>query len=315
MRLLLVGALVIGSVAACKGKERPSEKQAPRASGSLPAGPIKPADPTTPPDAAPAPSTGDARMTPGELLAQVRGHADRICACTDPQCITTRTQELITWSQSAAHLPTAADSPELAAQGARIQKCIDARGKPPVVLTGFPDAPATPVTSADQLVRHTFDGLTGFAVARLELAYIPASGVLDPTYSKATVSYGTSRALLEDDPRRPLGAPVPDPEPEAVIAKRQCPEVTWRGGARSHVLRACQLVQPLPHPRCTVVEIWKQAIAKGAPPEALAVLSFRLGSTPQAPPMWGFTIDDAPRKVHFVRYLPDACELAVEKPQ
>ncbi len=266
------------------------------------------------------PPPSDAVPTPPipeqSLLPKVRDLTERMCACKDSACVTRVTDELVAWGKSMPSNPPTPKPAELAEMqtlSTRLQGCINARGESSEIA-GFPAAPTSQLKTADEIIHHTYAGLTGFGVARLELSYVHADGTLDPAYGKAAIRLGRSRTALEDDPSRPLGAPLPDPEPADEVAKRKCPDVAWNRGARTHTLKPCQLVDALPRPRCAVAEVWKQAIAKGAPAEGLAVLGFRRGANPAEPPYWSFVIDDAPRKFHFLKHIPDTCEVVAEKP-
>jgi hypothetical protein len=103
-------------------------------------------------------------------------------------------------------------------------------------------------------------------------------------------------------------------------AGHHCPRVSWEPGKLDdHADGAsCAYVMTtgLHHPHCTVREVWKRAIAKGAPPQALAQLHLEvIDILIEAPrQVWKFTIEDAPRNIHISEEIADDCEPIVEKP-
>src|SRR5262249_52630129 len=124
-----------------------------------------------------------------------------------------------------------------------------------------------------------------------------------------------------DDPKRPIGAPVPTPSPVDWLSSGRiddCPHVEWNPGRLEDAASggSCtMMIAALGPPHCTVREIWKRAIAKGAPAAALAQIALEsalLSDEPRS--SWTFTIEDAPRNIHISEEFPDDCEPVVEKP-
>jgi hypothetical protein len=72
----------------------------------------------------------------------------------------------------------------------------------------------------------------------------------------------------------------------------------------------CAIVGEFTPIRCTATQIWARALRDGAPPAALARIEL---ASEQHPLGWSFRIEDAPRKIRFVKTYPDDCELMLEK--
>ncbi|HEX3759852.1 MAG TPA: hypothetical protein VHW23_14155, partial [Kofleriaceae bacterium] len=184
--------------------------------------------------------------------------------------------------------------------------------------------------TADAVIQRAFDRANDtFAVSDLTLEYVRQDGTLDPTYGHAQIQFGHRPhppPPPADDPRRPIGAPVPPPaavQESLFDHQDDCPRVTWEPGHFESVAggSSCgQLIPPirgpLGHPHCGVREIWKRAIAKGAPAEALARLALETDmlADDHTRPVWKFTIEDAPRGIHIEETIADDCEPVVEKP-
>lgn len=191
-----------------------------------------------------------------------------------------------------------------------------ARAGPPV-----PDA-------ADIVLHRAFAHVSdAYAVSDAVLEYVRQDGTLDPTYGHALFKFGHSPhppPPPADDPKRPIGAPVPSgPSPVSLFDRGEdCPRVTWKAGKLDDEAGgvSCELfmpplLMPLRHPRCTVREIWKRAIAKGAPAQALARLQpEREMRSDEATQVWKFTIEDAPRGIHIEETFADDCNPVVEQP-
>lgn len=190
-----------------------------------------------------------------------------------------------------------------------------------------PDAAPIPST-ADAVIQRAFDRANDtFAVSDATLEYVRQDGTLDPTYGGAQFYFGHRPhppPPPADDPKRPIGAPVPPPPAQESLFDHHddCPRVSWRPGYFGSVAGGTSCVPfmppikvPLSHPHCGVGEIWKRAIAKGAPAEALAKLELQSDlAAENARQLWKFTIEDAPRGIRIEEMFADDCEPVVEKP-
>lgn len=65
--------------------------------------------------------------------------------------------------------------------------------------------------------------------------------------------------------------------------------------------------------RCSVVDTWKKAIAKGAPPAGLARIELGVTSDRTWARTWTYVLQDEPRGIDIREVFPDDCPLAVEK--
>jgi len=186
-------------------------------------------------------------------------------------------------------------------------------------------APA-PVTSVDDMLKRSFAELGGeYFAATIEIEYVRPDGTLDPTYGNLVVEAGKhpppKPPKPADDPNRPVGAPEPVDEDHhrdlVAMAMARCPNIRWRDGqmvVRRDGSCAMFLRQKLTMPRCTVLGILARARDRGAPPNALAKISFDVGFGEDAVQTWRITIDDNPRDIHFKLEGNDDCEPIVEKP-
>lgn len=189
---------------------------------------------------------------------------------------------------------------------------------------------AAPVpAAADAVLHRAFSHASDtFAVSDVVLEYVRQDGTLDPTYGHAQFKFGHRPhppPPPADDPKRPIGAPIPPSPPAVSLFERSedCPRVTWESGQLDDEAGGISCEQfmppirmPLSHPRCTVREIWKRAIAKGAPAEALARLQAEGDMlSDDARQVWKFAIEDAPRGIHIEETFADDCNPVVEQPQ
>lgn len=254
------------------------------------------------------PGSGSGSGASAEVVIQkLRQQVEKTCACTSAACIESAMHDLAGWSWTSDL--TEAQRQTIRSLEEQLATCRTRAAAPPTTdENGLAVAPSTPLLDADKIVHHTYRSLGRYVVAELALSYVRASGELDPKYGVARIALGIAKpADPEEDPDRPLGAPVAAPEPPPDVSRDRCPVLTWTKGMRNTTLAPCALALPIVRPRCTVAEVWKRAIAAKAPPEGLATLSYRPGT-------WTFAIDDAPRKVHVQQDIADTCEAAAEKP-
>jgi hypothetical protein len=260
-------------------------------------------------------------------VAKMQEFTDLMCRCTadDKACADTVMGEMNRWSaieaQESRDLPKPDEAMIKRMQdiGTRYGECMaraygasssDTPPAPPPLPTG------EKITSADRIIKLTFDGAGANTVGNVELSYVRSDGTLDPAYGRAEFDFGKrKKPKPADDPNRPLGAPVPvdDSIVDDVMAK--CPTHTWSNGVDQQREGPCMTFGAVTRPRCSVLEVWKRAIEAGAPAAGLAVLRLRptLGGTDGAQE-WEFSIDDTPRNLHFSHEVSDTCDPTLEKP-
>ena len=259
----------------------------------------------------------------GPTLARMSEFADMMCACKDKACADQVQEGMTKWATDlaakggAGEKLDAATVKKMTELGEKYAACMTtamARNAKPKLPPPAPKQPTLPaavaspatidavVTNARIWARGEHDQLH---IVHLFVAYVGADGVVDPAHGKVTVELGrvSQRA---DDPKRRTGAPVTS----AVSQPTRCTELSWTAqGWNRLTLEECRDAAA-PFPRCTVPTIWKRAIDKGAPADALAVLSLSESTTRQ----WNFSIIDDLRKVAISYGFDDNCELMVEKP-
>ena len=248
-----------------------------------------------------------------DIISTVRTFSERACACTTKACAERVLQafERFDWRADSAP-PSKAERALLEELETTVTECVRKASAPPTVDSeGLAMPPSKPIHDADAIVRHTYSGLGKYVVSAIQLDYVRATGELDPKYGKATFVLGIARPPdPAEDPDRPLGAPIVDAAPPPDVSSDQCPIYQWTKGARATIKRACELTTAITRPKCSVVEVWRRAIAGKAPAEGLAKLTFQ--ATPS--PAWTFAIDDAPRKVKVRQTIADTCEPTIERP-
>ena len=263
------------------------------------------------------------RSATSRAIAEFAEFADRMCACKDQACADRLQEDMTKWSQelaakSAPEKPSAADAKRMQENGAKYAACYSKAtggGQPTIrAAEPTPPAPSEKITNADRLIKFSYDNLGGLAVSKLLISYVRADGTIDEKYGEAIVDLGKPKPPdPADDPNRPIGAPVIQTAPvidEDVSAR--CPVYTWKAGVRTSEDTTCIMSdQGLARPKCSVVEVWKRAVDKGAPKQGLAVMELRSGS----PQSWHFSIDDEPRSIHFSLDVDDTCAPTLEKPQ
>ena len=250
-------------------------------------------------------------------LERMRTFKDMMCACKDKACADKVQDDMNKWASDMAK--TAGERPvrpdeqamkDMQEVATRYGECM-AKAMGGEAAPTPPSSPGTPLL-ADVLAKQTFDQAgTTASVTLLRFSYVREDGVLDPTYGTAEAHLGKPKhGKAADDPNRPIGAPVPLDPKEADDAMARCPVYTWKGGVRTDSEGSCWAFGELTRPRCSAVEVWKQAIEEGAPAKGLAILELGTGE----PQSWTFTIDDEPRGIHFSKPVPDVCDPTLEKP-
>jgi hypothetical protein len=255
-------------------------------------------------------------------MEKMREFRDKMCLCKDKACADKVQDEMIRWSSEMAKSAGERDErlddqqmKEMTEVGTQYGECMVK------VMGGETTLPPPPAgenmpRSADAIIKQTFDQLgTTASITELQFSYVRADGVIDPTYGTAEIHFGKpKRNKAADDPDRPIGAPVPVDPKEVDDMMARCPVHAWKAGMRTEGEGSCMSFGELARPRCSVVEVWKQAIEAGAPAKGLAVLALGRSPGDGEPQSWTFAIDDDPRDIHFSKSVPDVCDPTLEKP-
>jgi len=258
-----------------------------------------------------------------EVFRELTELCDEMCECQSSACanaVFAKLQPAIESGERRAPNRTAAQSKGYLRVAEQLATCMTRAMSPPPPPPStpvptkppgpgpLPEEPTAPVTvekliaNARRWARTTDERLD---VVDVEVFYIDDTLVLDPDNGRVTIELGPAPVGPTDDPKRRTGAPVKAPS----TAPLQCAEVSWTpSGHWKYEQRSRCLVAERPLPRCTVAEIWKRALAKGAPADALAVLVLRETGRRA----WLFKITDEPRNVSFLQSFPDDCEVVVE---
>jgi hypothetical protein len=221
-------------------------------------------------------------------LANARAFKDMMCGCKDPACADKVTQGYLHFWDGVKL------TKELDTLQRQITECA--------MKAQLPD-PKLPLPPANPSIEAVIAAATAWQVdhqhefAEVHASYVDASGQLDAQHGNVSVYF--IRPPI-DDPHRKTGAPVaPSGGP--------CESALWQAGGWRVFGVECETFVASHVPNCTVVEIWKRAIADGAPTDALAVITFARDG-------WIFDITDDPRNVHIRHTYPDNCERALESP-
>jgi hypothetical protein len=258
--------------------------------------------------------------TAGEALAKMSEFADSMCLCKDKACAEAVQERMTKWSTDmAAKAGSARDEKpsdemikKMTTIGQQYAECMtSAYGSEPTPWATKPEVPATvaaPVT-VEALLTSARTWASGehkqLHVVQLDVSYVGADGIVDPAHGKVRIQLGRTTQGA-DDPKRRTGAPI------VPVASQptSCMELWWTAAGWTKQALASCLDAAAPFPRCPVTTLWKRAIEKGAPADALAVLTLRESAKRQ----WTFAISDELRKVAISETFDDDCEVVVEKP-
>ncbi|MDQ3297746.1 MAG: hypothetical protein M3619_14250 [Myxococcota bacterium] len=240
---------------------------------------------------------------------EVEALTKAVCSCADKACSDVVSEQITAWFSgfSFADYDKAANR-ELARHGEQMASCIGRFVSDAGVAADLP--PTDPAGQATTLLTaaRTWAQRTHPAhhLEQTTISYVDAAGVLDPDHGELAVQLGTP-SKPTDDPKRRTGAPI---KPAGSAAAPSCPVLYWsRSAGWSSSPWTCRTLEP--HvARCSPQQVWKRAIEKGAPADALAVMT--LERAPDSAPMWRFKISDPPRKIDISESFADDCELAVE---
>lgn len=257
-------------------------------------------------------------------IQKLSDFASRMCTCNDKACAERVNNDLQEFARQAPRptvKPRQADVDRMNAEATRYQQCMQraiAWLPPPElpVEPAKPVEPPKPILPADPAKPIDADKM--FASARtwasqqhaeLQLlravtSYVDVEGMLDPEEVRFELELGYVSAA--DDPKRRTGAPVRDRK-----APARCPRLQFSpvSGWSTYDLPCTPAPPGFPH--CSLRDIWKRAIAKGAPTDAVAVVTY---DPRTKDPAWRFAISDGPRGVAIAHRFADDCELVLEQP-
>jgi hypothetical protein len=252
-----------------------------------------------------------------ETLDRMIELTNRMCACQDKPCADAVSDEMTRWSVDVGRAANAGDQRPSEAQLKEMGELAERFG---ACMTAAlqRDKPVTPAVQADSrdadlLLASAFNDVikTG-PLTDVTVSFVTADGKLDPTYGKIALSTGKRTSQPVDDPKRPIGAPVPPVTDTPTPGATECKEVTIENGHREVTDSAlCIELPTLARPRCRIHEVWRQSIAAGAPAKALAIIKLAQGEKTQ---VWRLTVEDEPRGIHFSHDVSDTCAPVVEKP-
>lgn len=239
-----------------------------------------------------------------------------MCACNDAACVRRVHDEMSSWSQDRAKRSPDEQRPMLWEADPEAYKYLAEceqqalRREPAPRPAPPPLPPPEKITSADRVISKTYETLGEHAVKRLVFSYVRADGTIDDEYGEATIELGRPRPPKPgDDPNRPMGAPVRKAPEPVYDETATCPTHTWTKGERAIGGTSCVMNAPgLRKPTCSITEVWKRAIERGAPKEGLAVIELRGGAAQR----WTFAIDDEPRNIRFRFETQDGCAPVLE---
>ncbi len=259
----------------------------------------------------------------GAALTQMGSFADAMCRCASASCAGDVHRDMLRWTEDMAKKPRGRDAQptddqqqRMAEYARRYQECmaklapapVDAGVDAAVIVDAAPvgPEPVKPPATAGALVIAASAWAKAERVRSASFSYVGADGVLDPEFGTFDVRFGLGPVNV-DDPNRRTGAPVP----AAKDRPTECEHAAWsaKDGWTTKMM-SCGEVD-VAGPRCPVTEVWKRAIKRGAPADALAVLHYQTGNGNGA---WMFRISDPPRGVNVQLGFTDDCDLAVESP-
>jgi hypothetical protein len=250
---------------------------------------------------------------------KVDAFENRMCACRDRDCAMMVNNELTAWgaeiaSRHPASQPiTEAMTKRMTAVAAVYSECMTSAMRQAVVPVDAPPAAPPPADTdvplpeampldIDKAIRSAINWGKAHRdsdVASIKYEYIDAAGTLDRDFGALHVEFGYSS---ENDPKRRVGAPIYLPKFHA-----KCFTLSLRAGSWTRDDNTpCSPVLVKP-PACRVRAIWAEAIAKGAPKDAVATIDLW-----SDPPRWRVAVKDKPRKIDFREDFPDDCPVTVE---
>jgi hypothetical protein len=124
----------------------------------------------------------------------------------------------------------------------------------------------------------------------------------------------SAAATTPPPPSGPIGAPQSDPNPPVCTmtvrfdgSPRSISQTTGRG-------TSCGSSLPTPM-RCTVVDVWKEALRRGAPDNAIASIRLRTRTrSKRTRSTWSFTIPGKERDVFSLELFDDECPWGARSP-
>jgi hypothetical protein len=256
---------------------------------------------------------------PDEGINAMVRFADLMCGCRDKACADKVQDEMTRWASQQAKQASPSDKisesevKTLQEVMTRYSECMTKVMAGDVAPAGTGSGGATIALDVTAVLRQVRDRVakTGrkLEMSKLEIAYARADGMLDAEYGTLAIDYRVPPAPPADDPKRPIGAPLPPPPTGQT--SMDCPSFSVEQGRIVEGKTLCMGFQSLTPPRCTVAQVWARAIADQAPKAALASLELHESDGAQS---WSFAISDPPRNIDFKHLYPDDCVAVVERP-
>lgn len=266
------------------------------------------------------------RAETANVLERMGGFRDDMCKCQEKTCADDVQASMTKWSTDEAVKAQGRDRPnnmdeasmkKLTEIGQAYGECMTramSASVPPADAGTNPPPPPPPDESqaplppkaplvADVLLRQVREWAQrqrpGRFVESAAFSYVDAEGLLDPTDGEVRIVFGR---VNDSNANRRVGGRVRPKQQH-----KDCFTLQTTGGKWLVSTNECgDTVEYIP--RCSVSDIWKRAIAKKAPADAVALVTFRASEK-----KWDFAIDDEPLKVHVHESFADDCELNVEK--
>jgi hypothetical protein len=245
-------------------------------------------------------------------LEKVVEFSNRMCQCKDKACADLVMRDMKRWGDEMAKNADPHDKPDPKQVEKVTQAMSDFSKCATNLLAGGSQTPPQSIksTDADVLIVAALAEAKQAPLSELTVAYVKSDATLDATYGKLTVRSGKRPPQdPADDPKRPIGAPVPPVPPPTVDV--DCWTFEVENGKQKRETFPC-LRGELAQPHCTVREVWKRAMAAEAPPSALATVTL-VAALENAPQHWLLAIEDAPRNLHFLHEVIDDCPPVLEK--
>jgi hypothetical protein len=251
-------------------------------------------------------------------IAKMNELADQMCTCRDRACADHVQEVMTTWAAGIAkdgsktkneRKPPDEQMKRMTDVTTKYADCMVKAMMPPpepVELSRNDLPPPISIRDADVLLREARMWAHGrwdqHVIGEILVSYVDAKGRFDESDGELVVVF--DRPLRPDDPSRTIGAPVP-----AKQDHEDCFQMIWKTGVWSSEPHVCSGAH-VSVTRCTPTQIWKQAIARKAPANGLARLTWKATSTGG---VWGFSVQDQPRGIDVRESFDDDCPLAVEK--
>ncbi len=260
-----------------------------------------------------------------DAIPRMIGFRDEMCGCQNKPCADEVQERMTKWSSEMAVRLEDRPAPKASveemkkmtevgqAYGECMTRAMSAAAMeppappppPPRKEAPPPDAlpPASTLDAArllQQAREWALDARPQHHIKRVQFAYVDANGFLDPTYGNIDVEFGR---LDETKVKRRIGTPVPPRK-----KYEDCFAMIIKGGRwEKRTIECNDTIDYVP--RCSVQTIWKRAIARRVPADAVALVTFDVPTK-----TWELALDDMPLDIHHHETFADDCPIEVERP-